>query len=126
MSFMLHPESQMVFTEWDWNVMDEEQWARNLQQDADGQHALLIFPTSMGVLEETLTPFSYVIFSAFDRERTVAEAVAEVVGSFDELPAGQEYAIAQAVVQQIRQCLDAGLLMHTAVRAGLAQDDAAV
>jgi hypothetical protein len=97
-------------TRWDWTRTPAgDGWPP--PEEPAGEHAVLLTPTVRGVTEKPLLPFTRVVLEAFAAPATVAEAVREISARFDALRPEEEAAVTAAVLGQVRQAVQSGMLL---------------
>ena len=97
-------------TRWDWTRTPAgDGWPP--PEEPAGAHAVLLTPTLRGVTEKALLPFTRVVLEAFAAPTPVAEAVREISARFDALRPEEEAAVATAILGQVRQAVQSGMLL---------------
>lgn len=106
----LAPEVEIGTSCWNWDLKSDHPWLRNTEAEPD-EFYLLLKPAAMGVMEEPLSPFSYVVLTAFEEAQLVKEAIPEVIDAFESLSPEEEKILKDKIIEQVRVALSAGILL---------------
>jgi len=104
----LDPDVNLQTTSWNWSQHSTESWVNNLQED-EGDHAVLLIPTTQGIREQSLNAFGQTILEAFINEKTVAEGM-QIVKSQVADPI-TSLRIEELMLKQIQAAISVGLLI---------------
>jgi hypothetical protein len=104
-------DALIASTDWNWYMSNEEEWSNNINLEPD-VYPILLKPTSLNIMEEQLSPMSYTILNAFEKGKTVKEAIQETIDAFEALTPEQENMLKGKIVEQIQQALLAGILIE--------------
>lgn len=111
LTLILEPETCIAATDWNWNLTNEDEWVNNINLEPD-TYPLLLKPTPFGIMEEPLSPLSYIILSAFEKGKRVEKARVEAIDAFESLTPEQENMLTGKIIHQIKQALLAGILIE--------------
>lgn len=106
----LAPEVVVKTSRWNWELESEALWPGNLETEAD-EFFLLLKPTAMGVVEEPLSPFSYVVLTEFEEARPVKDIIPDVVDAFESLSPEEERILQNKIIEQVRAALSSAILL---------------
>jgi hypothetical protein len=104
----LDPDVALQTTSWNWSQNTTESWVNNLQED-EGDHAVLLIPTTQGIREQSLNAFGQTILEAFINEKTVAEGM-QIVKSQVADPI-TNLRIEELMLKQMQAAIRVGLLI---------------
>ncbi len=106
----LAPEVEIGTSRWNWDLKSDRLWLRNLEKESD-EFYLLLKPAPIAVMEEHLSPFSYVVLTAFEEAHPVKDVVPEVIDAFESLSPEEEKILKDKIIEQVRVALSAGILL---------------
>ena len=104
----LDPDVTLQTTSWNWSQHNTESWLNNLQEN-EGDHAVLLIPTTQGIREQPLNAFGQTILEAFLDEKTVEDG-RQVVQSQVADPI-TSLRIEELMIKQIQAAIRVGLLI---------------
>ncbi len=111
LTLILDPEVKLRSFEWNWSLKQPEEWVKNLDlEPGPDTWFSLLRPSPLEVQEVEISPFAYVIFSAFAEKNQVKEAVKEAIEAFESLTPEEEEIVRGKALEQIKQALQAGIL----------------
>jgi hypothetical protein len=106
----LAPEVEIGTSCWNWDLKSDRPWLQNLEAEPD-EFYLLLKPAAKGVMEEPLSPFSYVVLAAFEEAQLVKEAIPEVIDAFESLSPEEEKILQDKIIEQVLVALSSGILL---------------
>jgi lantibiotic modifying enzyme len=110
LNLILAPEIVMQVNQWHWPQHGASHWQTNLHTAPD-QYPVLLRPTSQGVMETPLTPFSFMTLAAFRQPNRVAHAICDVANQIDQaMDREREAAVQACLIGQIKAALAGGVL----------------
>jgi hypothetical protein len=112
LTLVLEPDTQVATTEWNWNPSNQKGWVNNINLEPD-IFPLVLKPTPMAILEESLSPLSYTILGGFEEANTVENVRKETIDAFEKLTPDQEKMLTGKIIEQIKQALLAGILVKS-------------
>lgn len=116
--FQLEPYVQLRTTRWNWNLLGQEKWKKNINQPVESEEeeeemwAVLLKPMSMGILETELSPFTYTILVEFCEPNRVDRVMEATIDAFESLTPEQETMLRGKIIDQIKHLLLSGILVE--------------
>lgn len=108
----LEPTILVTTTQWAWPLNNRETWVKNLSLEVEpDDYPVLLKETAMQLLELELSPFSYTILGEFYPSNSVEKAIKGTIESFESLSAEEEEMLKERINQQVKQFLQAGILV---------------
>jgi len=98
-------------TRWRWPIVAPSEWAKNLACPPQ-EHAVLLRPTALGVMEEWLPAYSHAVLMPFQKGARVENVVNRTLRMFGTVSEEQREIIRQHAVQQIKAALLSGVLIE--------------
>ncbi|NIM11610.1 MAG: hypothetical protein GTO45_05905 [Candidatus Aminicenantes bacterium] len=114
----LEPYVQLKTTRWNWNLSDQEEWKKNINQPLESEEeeeemwAVLLKPMSMGILETELSPFTYTILAELCEPNRVEQVMQATIDAFESLTPDQETMLRGKIIDQIKHLLLSGILVE--------------
>lgn len=103
-------DHKMHYTQWNWDLSaDADSWIANLNREP-GQFFSIFRNTPMGVVENLVSPFVYVIVSRFEPAVVVNDAMPRILETFGDIPPGDGDMVTKQILHQIRELIKAGIL----------------
>ena len=112
LKLQLNPDLYILLTDWDWHPDRETSWFENLGVEKNTYPVLLKMDADEKVIENHISTFSYAILAAFQDGDIVENVVRDIISSFEATSAEQREFIKRSIIEQIRQVLSAGFLIH--------------
>ena len=106
----LNPNTQLVITKWNWDISSPSKWIENTNEEPSA-HPILLMPSIDRIIEEALSPLSYAIVEKIQENKSPLKFIQEIAGDMDVVDDNDKVVVEQAIVQQLRQMLIAGILV---------------
>ncbi len=104
--FILNQDVKIILTKWNW-PLDSSNGIYGL----NNEHAVLLKPTPMGILEEYLPPFTYFVLLEFQHGFMVRNVLKKMVEYFETDSLNQEEIIKETTLLQIEKAILSGILL---------------
>lgn len=106
----LDSEVKIKLTEWNWSAASETEWLNNLVEEP-GTYMNLLRPSAEGIIEESISDFSFTVLRSFEEKKQIGKVVRETIELFEPVNSTEREAIKEAVIEQIRNALAAAILL---------------